>query len=460
MLLFLSLVVVASAMIYGVGTMYERKQTNGLAQIIDDIVHAAEAGGGVIPLDSAALQRWLDDRADQYELGDRPMLLILDAEGSAVQRYPAVIPVHADALDEHLPAIMKQDRQLFELESDRDIMLLAVTAPIHVQDERIGYAIYLAPKHSMVEVLVTFGYSRLLTGFLLMILGWLVVYTAIRKLVRPIREVSEAAKQVVAGRYTAGSGKTYKEKEIHELMSSFQEMAEQLRQLDVLRAQLLAGVTHELKTPITSISGLTQAIKDKVVVGEEADEFLEYCILECNRLKKMVNDLLDFNSFAAKSIHVTLELCHLRDAVTGVITRWQLTEEQSNIQIILEAQDEARDWMTMTDLERLEQIIINLLNNARDAMDDGGTIIVRMFTNRDHFVVQVEDTGKGIPDVEHEMVFEAFYRGKEKKMAVRGLGIGLPFSRLIAQNLGGQLELSKSTREGTCFSLLLPRMST
>lgn len=128
------------------------------------------------------------------------------------------------------------------------------------------------------------------------LLGWLVIYLLTKKLSTPIKEVADAAKQIVMGNYDIHLEKDRREDEIYELIHSFKEMADRLRQLELMRTELLAGVTHELKTPVTSISGLVQAVKDDIVGGEEAKEFLEICSKETVRLQKMVEDLLDFNS--------------------------------------------------------------------------------------------------------------------------------------------------------------------
>lgn len=353
-----------------------------MKEVSQYIAQTAAAHNGKLP-DDLELQGWLDDILEQYKLGGRPMMILLDRQGAVIQQFPQHLPLQSGVLNLKSNDIMSESRRMINLESssDKGPLWAAVTPVIYPSgttvtsvihpSEATGYVLYLAYKENVLEGVLGFQLPRLTAWLFMVFCSWLIIFTMIRQLLRPIQEVSEAAKQVVAGHYHFKLGKIYKEKEIHDLMTSFKEMAEQLRQMEALRAQLLAGVTHELKTPVTSISGLVQAVNDRVVVGKEAEEFLGYCIMECNRLNKMIHDLLDFNSFAANCLQVTVESCHLKDAVQNIVNRWLLSQEYKYFQVKMEVEEEDGRWTTMTEIVRLEQIIINLLNNARDSMEPG-----------------------------------------------------------------------------------------
>jgi len=232
-------------------------------------------------------------------------------------------------------------------------------------------------------------------------------------------------------------------------------MADRLHWLETLRTQLLACVTHELKTPVASISGLLQAMKDGVVSGEERERFLEVCLADSKRLQKMVSDLLEFNRFAGNAVAVVKETRDLPALVGEIAERWRDGQREADVRVEVETASDAADWRTRTDPGRVEQILVNLLNNARDAME-GGVIAIRLLADSSRYRIQVRDTGHGIPREEQLDIFEPFYRGRQKQSKVRGLGIGLPFSRLIARSLGGDLVLTDSSPAGSTFTLLLP----
>jgi signal transduction histidine kinase len=249
------------------------------------------------------------------------------------------------------------------------------------------------------------------------------------------------------GNYEINLNTSTNEQEIYELVSSFEEMTNRLMQLEKLRAELLAGVTHDLKTPVTSISGLVQAVRDGVVTGDESQELLEITIKEVHRLQTMIADLLDFNSLSAGAFTIRPEHCNMNELIKKHVRQWAITQAQPiHPQVKLPKEVIYR----MTDPLRLQQILINLLNNSYQALGGDGEISVVLSDES----LEIIDTGSGIPEKEQPYVFERFFRGEKKKLKVRGLGLGLPFSKMLAKALGADLILKESTNKGSTFSIV------
>ncbi|CAG7648474.1 Sensor histidine kinase RcsC [Paenibacillus solanacearum] len=403
------------------------------------------------------MEGFLSTLAERHNLHSRPIMFILNRDGQVVQQYPSVLPEETKQVMMRITDIMSGEAHVIELEAQQgQEPYLVGIYPIIVESSNTGFALYMAPQRNALDGMFAFRYPRwiLLASFLF--IGWGIVHVLTRRLIKPIQEAANAAKQIVSGNYNLQFRNDYKEREIHELAHSFQEMADRLNRLEKLRTQLLAGVTHELKTPVTAISGLVQAVRGKVVEGEEAEVFLDHCMNECNRLQKMVEDLLDFNSFAAGNIQVDRELIGMQAMLTDIVERWSCVQERQSIEVKLEASAPAAELRLFTDPIRIEQILINLLNNARDAIVEGGVVIVRLDTTACYCHISVHDTGCGMPVAGQKDIFEPFYRGAEKRTLVHGLGLGLPFSRMIARSLGGDLVLTHSSSSGTTFELILP----
>jgi signal transduction histidine kinase len=288
----------------------------------------------------------------------------------------------------------------------------------------------------------------------LALLGWIVIYLLSRKLSEPIQEVASAANQILRGDYDIQLNRDIREQEVYELIQSFREMAHRLHHLESLRSELLAGVTHELKTPVASISGLVQAVKDDIVVEEEAKEFLEISLKEAGRLQKMVEDLLDFNSFAVGEITVNKERLSLNALVQEICYQWSIVQDEGTKLLTHLPQEPI---LFETDPVRIQQILINLLNNAKQAIGVHGEIDVTVYQRDEDVFIDVRDNGSGIPAEEQDLIFERFFRGAEKKHKVRGLGLGLPFSKIMAKAMGGELVLKESSNQGTTFTLILGR---
>ncbi len=292
----------------------------------------------------------------------------------------------------------------------------------------------------------------------LAILGWVTIYILSKKLAKPIIQVAQAANEVKKGNYNVDIHPSIvKQKEIYDLVGSFTEMTKRLDQLEKLRTQLLASVTHELKTPIASISALIQSVKDEVVDGEEKAEFLDISLRETQRLQTMVEDLLDFNTFATGAITINAENMNLIPWIKETIHEWKVLHH-SGMEVEMILFDE--HLPVNIDSLRTKQILINLLQNSQQAMETGGkiTVLVKSIMKNDqHYVsVDVRDQGCGIRVEEQPFIFERLYRGENKKHKVRGLGLGLALSKMIAEMQQGELVLKKSSSEGTTMTLLLP----
>jgi signal transduction histidine kinase len=328
-----------------------------------------------------------------------------------------------------------------------------VQKEIQYNGKTLGWVIILQPE----KILVGDPWQLRMLVILLLslgLLGWGVIYLLTRKLSHPIGELADAAEQIVAGNYEVNLHKDVREREFYELMTSFEEMADRLKHLEHMRTELLAGVTHELKTPVTAISGLIQAVQEDVVTGDEAKEFLAICRRETNRLQSMVEDLLDFNSFVTGDVKVHKEQTHMNELLSELVRQWQMVQDAGEVDVRLHLP--SREVLLDTDPLRVQQILYNLLNNAKQAsVRKPARIEVALSEVSGKAQIDVTDWGAGIPQAEQALIFERFYRGEDKKRLVRGLGIGLPFSRMMARSLGGDLVLWQSGSGMTVFRVVL-----
>jgi len=455
--LFISIVIASTAIIFLIYWDAKTKQRHGLENTVRDIAVEATNRGGKLP-GGAELGRLLDQYARKNDLWDRSFVFVFDSKRRQAQQVPLYAPFEAEQLVEQLPDMTAGQVEITELQSVEDqLTYLAAVRPIRSQTEITGYIVYLVQKQTVLKTTpMQHRVLRLSIVAVAFLFGWGILFLLTRRLLKPIQEAADAAKQIVAGNYQVALNNNQNEKEIYELMVSFKEMAERLEHLESLRNQLFLGVTHELKTPIAAISGLVQAVKDEVVSDEEAKEFLEMSLKETGRLQKMVEDLLDFNRFAANTVAVTHQQVDLLSELNEMVVRWKQAQERRNVLPVVEMAGERDNCLVFTDSARLEQIMVNLLNNAAEAIGEDGSIAIRLFAEPSQYRIEVQDTGEGIPMVEQGAVFDTFYRGQKKRTHVHGLGIGLPFSKMIANSLGGDLVLSHSGPEGTTFTLCVP----
>lgn len=334
-----------------------------------------------------------------------------------------------------------------------------IATPILQEDKAFGVLYVIVPDQALFgKTDITKYWYVLIFLITLGFAGWFVIYLLSKKLSTPIQKLAIAAEQISVGKYDVQIDEGLAEQELYELSTSFQMMTKRLRELEELRTVLLAGVTHELKTPVTSISGLIQAVRDKVVTGQEADEFLEMSLTQATRLQDMVNELLDFNAFASGVFQVNVSVFSLQTLFHEIEQQWKIGKE--NEAVTLEIDTPKQELFVKADQNRTQQILLNLLNNARDASKE--QIFIRLTATdemKDTYAVRVTDYGVGIQVDEQRHIFERFFRGDNKKYQKRGLGLGLPMSKMLAEAMGGSLVLESSIpNKETTFLLRLPKV--
>jgi signal transduction histidine kinase len=392
--------------------------------------------------------RMLDERAKVLELDQEPEMFITSLDGTAIFSGPHRghdrKGPRGQGFEEVPTEVFKNNDKTVKLRvENREVY--AVKAPIMDGENQVGWVVLMQSADELTDVKQEY---RLLIILLvgLGLMGWVVIYLLSKRILKPIQDVALAAKQIREGNYDIELNTATNEQEIFELVSSFKDMTNRLMQLEKLRAELLAGVTHDLKTPVTSISGLVQAVRDGIVTGPERQEFLDITLKEVARLQTMIADLLDFNSLSAGAFSIRLEECNVNELVGEIVREWGVTQQQPVVYEVIVPEEII---YRTTDPLRLQQIMINLLNNAYQAMNEKGSITVTVGKN----AIDIKDTGVGIPLEEQPFIFERFFRGEKKKLKVRGLGLGLPFSKMLAKALGADLILKESSEEGSTFSI-------
>lgn len=397
------------------------------------------------------MHRLLDDPGRFMDIKSNPAIYITSNEGQIVN---SNLPPTANG-QKIQQSILDNEETIQTISPKNKAMgnVYLVKKAIETDTKQIGWVLYTETKNNLSQVNQEYGQLTIMIVSLLL-LGWFAIYFLSKRLSKPIKEVATAAKQIERGNYQVHFSNDAKEKEVYELIQSFQEMSQKLEHLETLRTELLAGVSHELKTPVTSISGLLRAIDEDVVDEQQAKEFLQMSLRETEKMKTMVEDLLAFNKFAAGAVPITMDTYLINELVTEAMELWSKTQKTNNLEIELNLLK--NDLTVEVDHVRMQQVLTNLLNNASQAMNADGRIQVRLGQKDSHVIIDVQDDGEGIGEEDQPYIFERFYRGKNKKYKFGGLGLGLPFSKMMANLLKGDLQLIESSPKGTTFRFALP----
>jgi signal transduction histidine kinase len=210
------------------------------------------------------------------------------------------------------------------------------------------------------------------------------------------------------------------------------------RQIEDARRQMVAAVSHDLRTPLASLRLLVEAIDDGVVEGETRERYLGEMRVHVEALTALIDDLFELSRIEAGEISWTMERIDLGSLIDGTVASMRGSAEAHGV--ALAAELPAAGLAAQANAEKVQRVLLNLIQNAIRHTPADGSVTVRARTAPDGVEIEVADDGEGIPAGEGERVFEAFYRGDESR-SDDGAGLGLAISRAIVEAHGGKIWL-------------------
>ena len=283
--------------------------------------------------------------------------------------------------------------------------------------------------------------------------GTLLLY--LRRILHPISVLSGAAKAMSEGNFSvrAPEGKATCP-EIAELSASFNTMAEKLSQLEESRREFVANVSHELRSPITAISGYVEGMRDGTIGQEDYPQYLTIVSDETTRLKNLIGDLLKLSRLEkdeAALNKTNFDICELLSRV--LLHR---TGDLEAKKMDVECDFAPEPCMVNADESRIEQVAVNLLDNAIKFTPDGGVIRMSVRVNQGICTVIVQDNGVGISPEDRPHVFERFYTADKAHTSGKGTGLGLSICQRIMEMHGQKITLMDTGDEaGAAFAFTL-----
>lgn len=234
---------------------------------------------------------------------------------------------------------------------------------------------------------------------------------------------------------------------------NIEDISERVR-AENMRKDFVANVSHELKTPLTSISGFAETLKlNENIDKETRNRFLTIIDGEANRLRRLIEDILTL-SFIENDKKEEKEAINLYSVYRRVEDMLMISAKTKNIALACEA-DESISLQANADY--VKQIILNLVDNAIKYTPENGAVNVKIFTEKENAVIKVSDTGMGIPKEDQSRIFERFYRvDKARSREIGGTGLGLAITKHIVMNLGGTISVESELEKGSTFTVKIP----
>ncbi|HSM56564.1 MAG TPA: ATP-binding protein [Candidatus Sulfomarinibacteraceae bacterium] len=276
-----------------------------------------------------------------------------------------------------------------------------------------------------------------------------------RIIIAPLHEVARSSRRIADGRYgdrvdvPEHSGEA-----MIQLVTSFNQMAQELESVERQRVDLLANISHELRTPLSGLRGYLEGLMDGLFPANE--ETFAWMSQEVDRLRRLVDDIQNLSRVEAGQFSLELEPFELQGVARRIHAQLQPQAQAKGVELLLETAHMPIE--AYADADRAAQVMINIVGNAIRYTPEGGRVTLSIAVDDGCARVSVTDTGVGIPEEALPYVFERFYRvDRSRARSSGGSGIGLTISRHLVWAMGGDLTVtSEGEGQGSIFSFTLP----
>ena len=295
-------------------------------------------------------------------------------------------------------------------------------------------------------------YQGVLITIMILLATSVVGFTMARSVSDPIIETNRAALELSRARYTRPphSGGYL---EIAELNDTLVKASEDLRKVEDLQQELIANISHDLRTPLTMIVGYAEAMRD--IPDEMTPENMQIIIDESNRLTSMVNEVLDFSRLRQGNFELKQTDFPLTELIREICTRVSKMTAVEGYTVTVEAEE---DTLAHGDQARVSQVIYNLIGNALTYTGEDRTVRVRQQLRGNQVRVSISDSGEGIPQDELISIWDRYYRSRENhRRSVIGSGLGLNICRGILEMHQARYGVESELGKGSTFWFELPR---
>lgn len=318
-----------------------------------------------------------------------------------------------------------------------------------------NYAFLNASLVSLDRTIPILQNQLLIITVVVLALAFIIGYFFSKKISKPISKISKDAKKLSEGNYNITFSSDENIYEINELVDTLNHTTKELSETEELKRDLMANVSHDLKTPLTMIKAYAEMVRDLTYNNKEKRESnLNTIINETDRLNLLVNDILDLSALQSSNGNLTYESFDLIDIIKQILSRFDILSQKEDYKFILNAPDLAKVY---ADKKRIYQVIYNLINNAINYTGPDKKVTINVINNPNEYKIEICDTGKGIPKEEIKIIWDKYYHNKKKhKRNEYGSGIGLSIVKNILQNHNFKYGVNSSNK-GSIFYFEIPK---
>jgi len=425
-----------------------------VTQVAEDLLHRGHGHAEVLG------RRWGEEALHHVAEMERQTALIaavVDRTGRVLAQSDPLRPDQVRYLKVDARAATHRDGVIVTRDW-RTEPYIVTWSPVYRNGEWAATVVLFEPTEPLRRALAAFRWAGCVAFAFMVALSLALTVVLSKRLTQPLRQMTAVTSAIAEGDYSQRVGVRGND-EIACLAASINRMADSLQAYRAQQSAFLADVSHELRTPLTYIQGYSEALKKGY--GDEAQRraMAETIHREASRLTRLLQDLFALVRMQEPSFRIQRAPVNLAQTVEAVVARMAPAFQEKGIVLTVEAAGEPL-WVD-GDAARLEQVWINLLDNARRHTPAGGRVTVRLLREKDEAVVEVRDTGEGIPPEELPRIWERLYRVEKSRSRTHGgSGLGLSIVKRIVELHGGRVGVESERGKGATFIVRLPLSPT
>ncbi len=389
-------------------------------------------------------------------------LLLIDSSGKIIYSYQN----NSKAVGQYVN--IKEQLHYDENFQVNNPSCLKFTFPVIVEKNQVGNAIFNISYETIMKTSnfykILLGLTPIFLGVFFVILITIFIYLSIkREITIPLKELNKASEYISRGKLDERI-KYNSDTEIGNFAEAFDRMREELKDslekqqaLEKSRKELVACISHDLKTPITSIKAYVEGIQDGIAKdGEMMNKYLTIIKKKTESLSKLIDDLFQHSQAELGELKINKEEQYSYELLTRILEPIKMEFIQSEVKFCI--RENIPDVLVNVDARRIEQVILNLIQNSKKYTSTGDNIYFSAFLEEEHLKISVKDTGFGIDPVDIPFIFQKFYRGeKSRSRDFGGAGLGLSICKNIIESHGGHIFVESTLGKGSNFYFTIPK---
>lgn len=354
-------------------------------------------------------------------------------------------------------------KDIIEGSEDDDLLISTIDIykyPQYVAIKKLStndpyYIFSTAPLSAVRELMSAVSKIYVALAAIPIIIMFFAIYAMTYRLTKPLKSMSEAAKAMARGDFSKRIPVT-SDDEIGELAVSFNMMTNSLASLEGMRRSFVGNISHELKTPMTTIGGFIDGILEGIIPPERHEHYLNIISTEIKRLSRLVEGMLSMAKLESGQNALNPQIFDFSQLLCTIVIGQEQRIDKNNLEII--GLDSLKSVNITADKDLIHQAVYNLVDNAIKFNVKNGKIEFSLTEQNDSILFTISNTGKGIPEKELPLVFERFYKGDKSRSDVKdSTGIGLYIVKTVISSHKGSITVASKENQFTSFEIKLPK---